>query len=92
MKLSHLKVFGCVSYVHISDHVKNKLDSKSLKCTFISYGDEKFGYRLWDDQNKKAIKSRDVIFTSLSCIKTKIHHSLRVWCNLNMFILSQKIY
>jgi hypothetical protein len=29
---------------------------------FIGYGDETFGYRFWDDQNQKIIRSRNVIF------------------------------
>jgi hypothetical protein len=29
---------------------------------FIGYGDETFGYRFWDDQNRKVIRSRNVIF------------------------------
>jgi hypothetical protein len=62
VNLSWLKVFGCIAYVHISDHARGKLDPKSLKCTFIGYGGDEFGYRLWDDQNKKIIRSRDVIF------------------------------
>lgn len=62
VKLSHLRVFGCVAYVHISDQGRNKLDPKSKKCTFIGYGEDEFGYRLWDDENKKMVRSRDVIF------------------------------
>ena len=62
VKLSHLKIFGCVAYVHISDHGRNKLDPKSKKYTFISYGEDEFGYRIWDNENKKVIGSRDVIF------------------------------
>ena len=38
LKLFHLKVFDCGSYVHISDHGINKFDSKSIKCSFIGYG------------------------------------------------------
>jgi len=48
--------------VHISDQGRNKLDPKSKKCTFIGYGEDEFGYRLWDDENKKMVRSRDVIF------------------------------
>ncbi|GAA0153727.1 hypothetical protein LIER_11897 [Lithospermum erythrorhizon] len=48
--------------VHISDQGRNKLDPKSKKCTFIGYGGDEFGYRIWDDENKKAIRTRDVIF------------------------------
>lgn len=62
VKLSHLKVFGCVAYVHISDQGRNKLDPKSKKCTLIGYGEDEFGYRIWDDKNNKVIHSRDVIF------------------------------
>jgi hypothetical protein len=46
IKLSHLKVFGCVSYVHVSDHAKSKLDAKLMKCTLVGYGEDEFGYNL----------------------------------------------
>ena len=62
VKFSHLKVFCYVSYVHIGFNVCSKLDAKSKICFFISYGDEKFGYRFWDEQNRKIIRSRNVIF------------------------------
>ena len=60
--LTHLRVFGCVAYVHISDQGRNKRDPKSKKCTFIDYGEDEFGYRIWDDENKKVIRNTDVIF------------------------------
>ena len=49
VKFSHLKVSGCVSYVHIDFDACSKLDAKSKICFFIGYGDEKFGYRFWDE-------------------------------------------
>ncbi|RVX00963.1 Retrovirus-related Pol polyprotein from transposon TNT 1-94 [Vitis vinifera] len=52
------KSFGCVSYVHIDSDARSKLDAKSKICFFIGYGDEKFGYRFWDEQNRKIIRSR----------------------------------
>ena len=48
VKLSNLKVFYCISYVHIDFDTRSKLDAKSKICFFIGYGDEKFGYRFWD--------------------------------------------
>ena len=62
VKFSHLKVFGCVSYVHIDSVARSKLDAKSKICFFIAYGDEKFGYQFWNEQNRKIIRSRNVIF------------------------------
>ena len=44
VKFTHLKVFDCVSYVHIDFVAFSKLDVKSKICFFIGYSDEKFGY------------------------------------------------
>ena len=62
VNFSHLKVFSCVSYVHIDSVARGKLDAKSKIYFFISYGDEKFGYQFWDEQNQKIIRSKNVIF------------------------------
>ena len=44
--LSHLRVFGCVAYVHVPKEKRTKLDSKSKKCIFIGYKDGLKGYKL----------------------------------------------
>ncbi|GMP45293.1 hypothetical protein CsSME_00013870 [Camellia sinensis var. sinensis] len=62
VNFSFLKVFGCVSYVHIDFADRSKLDSKSVKYTFIGYDIDQFGYRFWDNKNQKIFRSRDVIF------------------------------
>ena len=60
--VSHLRVFGCLAYVHVPDESRTKLDDKSKKFVFIGY-DEKFkGYKLFDPTNNKLIVSRDVQF------------------------------
>ena len=62
VNISHLKVFGCISYVHIDSAERSKLDAKSNKRVFVGYGGDEFGYRFWDYENRKIIRSRDVIF------------------------------
>ncbi|KAE8681332.1 hypothetical protein F3Y22_tig00111330pilonHSYRG00176 [Hibiscus syriacus] len=62
INLSHLRVFGCISYVHINSAEGSKLDAKSNKYVFVGYGGDEFGYRFWDYENRKIIRSRDVIF------------------------------
>ncbi|KAE8697500.1 Retrovirus-related Pol polyprotein from transposon TNT 1-94 [Hibiscus syriacus] len=62
INLSHLRVFGCISYVHINSAERSKLDSKSNKCVFVGYGGDEFGYQFWDYENQKIVRSRDVIF------------------------------
>ena len=49
VKVSHLKVFCCASYVHIDYDARSKFDAKSKIYFFIDYSDEKFGYRFWDE-------------------------------------------
>ena len=55
-------MFGCKAFAHVPKEQWTKLDDKSVPCIFIGYGDEEFGYRLWDLVKKKVIRSRDVIF------------------------------
>ncbi|KAE8725120.1 Polyadenylate-binding protein 7 [Hibiscus syriacus] len=62
INISHLRVFGCISYVHINSAERSKLDAKSNKCVFVGYGGDEFGYRFWDYENRKIIRSRDIIF------------------------------
>ncbi|KAL4346422.1 hypothetical protein GQ457_17G024800 [Hibiscus cannabinus] len=59
---SHFRVFGCLAYAHVSKELRQKLDARTSPCIFIGYGDEEFGYRLWDPKEKKVIRSRDVVF------------------------------
>ena len=33
--VTHMRVFGCVTYAHISDQVRKNLDSKGDKCIFV---------------------------------------------------------
>jgi hypothetical protein len=59
---NHLMVFGCRAFVHVPKDERSKLDSKSKECIFLGYGNEEFGYQLWDPVAKKIIRSRYVIF------------------------------
>lgn len=43
---SHLRVFGCKAFGHVSKEHRQKLDDKATPCIFSGYGDEEFGYRL----------------------------------------------
>ncbi|CAL8174177.1 unnamed protein product [Prunus armeniaca] len=60
--LAHLKIFGCLCYVHIPSEVRQKLDAKSTKGIFVGYAICEKGYRVYDLATKKIILSRDVVF------------------------------
>ena len=59
---SFLRTFDCEAFFHIDKDNRTKLEAKSKKCTFIGYGINDFGYHLYDYENHKIIRIRDVVF------------------------------
>ena len=62
VKYSFLRTFGCEEFVHIDKDDRTNIEAISKKCTFIGYMVDDFGYSLWDFENCKIIRSRDVVF------------------------------
>ena len=44
MSYRHLKVFMCLTYVHVAKDKRAKLDPKSRPCIFLGYDEIEFGY------------------------------------------------
>lgn len=72
---SSLIVFVCEAYAHIDKENRKKLDAKSQKCYFIGYEVDELGYRLWDVDNCKVIRSRDIIFNEKYLYKDRLHEN-----------------
>ncbi|GKV30059.1 hypothetical protein SLEP1_g38923 [Rubroshorea leprosula] len=58
----HLWVFGCKAFVHVAKDERTKLNAKTKQCIFIGYGQDEFGYRLYNLVEKKLVRSHDVVF------------------------------
>jgi hypothetical protein len=67
-----LNTFGREAFVHIDKENRTKLEAKYKKCTFIGYSVNDFGYHLWDYENQKIIRSRDVIFNDKVMYKDEL--------------------
>jgi len=63
--VSHLKMFGCIAYVHVLDEKRSKLDPKIKKCIFIGYSSEQKGYKCFNPSTRKLQVSRDVMFDEM---------------------------
>lgn len=43
--VSYFRVFGCVCYVFIPNHIRSKLEMKAIQCIFVGYDKERKGWR-----------------------------------------------
>lgn len=68
-KESHLKVFDCISYIHIPFQKRHKLDDNGVKCIFVSYSAETSGYQFYNPMTNKLIINHDNIFDKKSAWK-----------------------
>jgi hypothetical protein len=75
--LTHLKVFGYDSYVHVPKENRSKLDKKVEKCIFIGYKDGLKGYKLWNPETKKVVYSQDVVFREMKDVVKQKSYQVR---------------
>ena len=78
LKYSHLRTFGCTAYVHVDPKKRDKLDAKFVKCYFIGYGSDLFGYRFWDDKNRKILRHCDMTFDKFVLYKDREQKVLEI--------------
>ena len=60
--LSHLKVFGCICFVHTQPTHRDKLDPRAVRCVFMGYSSTQKSYKCYNPVTKKRVVSRDVRF------------------------------
>ena len=60
--ITHLRVFGCGTFMHVPKEKRSNLDNKAENCIFVGYKDGIQGYKLWNPITRKIVYSRDVIF------------------------------
>ena len=68
-----LKIFGCSAFVHVSSHLRSKLDPKAIKCVFLGYSPTKKGYKCYSPSKKKFYYTMDVTFLENQPFYSKTH-------------------
>jgi len=59
---SNLYNFGCVCFVHLLAHKRNKLTAQFVKCAFLGYARTQKGFLCYDPYARQTCVFRDVIF------------------------------
>lgn len=65
--VKHLKVYGCLAYVHVPKQHRNKLDQRAKECILVGYSNRTKGYRLWDPTIDDIIQTKHVEFVEDIC-------------------------
>ena len=61
--VSHLRVFGCISYVTLVDgKIRSKLDARSVLGRLVGYSVGSKAYQVWCPSLLKVIETRDTVF------------------------------
>lgn len=60
--VDHFKIFGCITYAHVPDEKRKKLNDKTEKCVFLGISEAFKAYKLFNPLTKNIVTSRDVIF------------------------------
>ena len=82
--LTHLKVFGCIAYVHVPDELRTKLDPKAEKCIFIAYYLEQKGYKCYNPITQNVRVIRDVVLDEMESWYVGVQIDLEAIVNNNV--------
>ncbi|KAL0431218.1 UNVERIFIED_CONTAM: Retrovirus-related Pol polyprotein from transposon TNT 1-94 [Sesamum radiatum] len=62
INFDHLRIFGCLTYVHVPSDERSKLNPKSKQFIFLGYKKGVKGYKFWDSVARQMVISRDAVF------------------------------
>ena len=62
LEVSHLRIFGCLVYIHIPNEKRTKLNPSRRKGIFVGYSDTSNSYRIYFPGFKNINISRDMTF------------------------------
>ncbi|KAE8736044.1 hypothetical protein F3Y22_tig00000218pilonHSYRG00253 [Hibiscus syriacus] len=66
LEVSYFRVFGCVCYVFVPDHLRSKFDKKVVRCIFVGYDSQRKGWKCCDPISGRCYTSRNVVFDEAS--------------------------
>jgi hypothetical protein len=67
--VSHLKIFGCLVYIHVPTEKRTKLEPSRKKGTFVGYSETSKAYRIYIPEQRYIENSRDVTFDEEAAFK-----------------------
>ena len=60
--VDHFRIFGCITYAHVLDEKRKKLDDKGEKYVFLGMNECFKSYKLYNPLTKRIVTNNDVVF------------------------------
>jgi hypothetical protein len=60
--VDHLRIYGCIAYVHVPKKKWNKLQGRTMICIFTGYDSQSKTNKCFDFKIHKIIMSKDMVF------------------------------
>ena len=67
--MSHFKIFGSVTYCHVPDEKRKKLDQTAEKGYLVGYSENAKAYRIYIPKNRKLVVRQDMKFMEEGAFK-----------------------
>jgi hypothetical protein len=83
-EVSHLKIFGCPIFVHITKEKRNKLDPSRNKRIFVGYCEVSKAFRVYIPGHHHIEINRDVTFDEDATLKNQEDANLKKYMKRNM--------
>ena len=64
--VSYFRLFGCVCYVFVPNHLRSRFDKKAIRCIFVGYDNQRKGWKCCDPTNGRCYTSLNVVFNEAS--------------------------
>jgi hypothetical protein len=74
--VEHLRIFGCLVYVHVPKEKRKKLDPSGKKGIFVGYSESSKAYIIYIPGQQKVEVSRDVTFDEKIAFRKSIEDSM----------------
>jgi len=77
--VGHLRVWGCLAYIHLQKDQHTQISPHVKKCVFIRYANDAKGWVFWDTERRREIVSDSAVFdeeTFPGTLKGKIHRRI----------------
>jgi transposase InsO family protein len=67
-----LRIFSCKAWVHIPEHLRSKLGSKSRLCLYLGHAENKKAFVLYHPESRKMVESCNVDFDEGSGVRDHV--------------------